>query len=620
MDKLLTYAGYDPQSGPHIFPIETTSLRLVKMATALHPDIQQYMVNAKPIVGKTQMLIDALGNAEFWGPNVNGDLFNTPSLAHEGEDYGHRTFEIYAHPFKSHVNKNPDRAYGDKVTMARYFAPTGRVQLIVAYHNNKAADIINDVDEGNYPSVSMGCRVPNDRCSICGNLAKTRAEYCEHLKYQMNKILSDGRVVGAWNDKPKFFDISVVLIGAEKQSHILKKVAHAGSYEISSALAGERMYGPAKSASQTKDADIDKDVPSNIPPTERFPPTGRAQLGHLMDGMSEAKGTEQTMDPKVLDALSDFDLPQIFSTLAAVGIPLKPHEFQKIMLIKLGHAEHAREFWNEGIVFDESAGAMTDHEALHFQPAAVNEKVAMLFRPYLAERSILPDALEHRLDNFEKRAEDWYGEASRPSSNNHYLSMLPLMLGLAGAYKLVKHKLPAPVGIDRAMAAHPWLLPLLIGMGVTGSTVLRGLLTPIQMHNQRLIDTVGGGKYAAVKTAVPWLTLGALPATYAYSGVQRHRAMQGEHLNWLDRQIALRPELAGIAALLAAPKAARAVRAVGKFVKGASVPLDLAAYAVGSGTRLMPAALAGAAIDLGILKGIEKIIKRRSTRDANFTQ
>lgn len=940
------------------------------------------------------MLIDALGAGEYWGQNVNGDIFPEAALEHDGPDYGARTFELYAHPFKHHANKDPARAYGDKVTMARYYKPTGRVQLIVAYHNDKAKDIIEDVDGGNYPSVSMGARVPNDRCfpagtlvrtvgghrpiesimvgdlvlthrgrlrkvtavirsktdalavikgsglpaitsttehpyyilprdtirtcygsangnkrrhviagetcslckkrvefspgfvaaedvrpgdyalhpvdqcgsvftvgvqvarllgyyagdgfivrqrtgrkkdgdyrdmginitsnihrqshvdrvvstilevstgepklyehaeknaveirlydqelaatmdryvgrysaekrlsedvfawhreeklnflggyidtdgsvdasgniritsinrglildaqrlahsvgipastvfhgmpestfgepvrtwavyipgsratelspfservkacehtekkwsssssfffngywcsrvisvtvketgadvynlsveedesyiaegyavhncTICGNLAKTRANYCEHAKYQMGKILSDGRQVGVINDRPKFFDISVVLVGAEKASHILKKVAQSQrAYAVSSAEAWDKLSGDKVSA-QTKDADIDKEVPSNLPPDEQVRP-----VSELMDAASDVKNTEKTISGKELDDLAGFPMKELYSTLAALGIPLKPHEFQRVMLVKSGQRKLAEELWRDGVVFDESSGVPPrDSTGLTYDPRAVNEKIAFMLRPYLRERSIYPEAIEARVVGFEKRAEDWYNQKARQPPPS---LLIPVMVTLAGAYKMFKDRLPQVQrgAFERSVEAHPWLLPLLLGLGFATAAAARTALTPIQLHNQAPFDGSVYAKYAVDKSA-SWKRLGVIPAAYAYSGVQRHRAMQGEHLNWLDRTVAQRPEIAALGGFLLAPSLGRGLKRVG-LSKGASAAGDLAMMSVASGPKFIPGVLAGMAIDMGVVKGLQSIAGRRKRHNAD---
>lgn len=606
IEKLVTFDGYD-RNGPHIFPLETTPVRMIKLATALHPDIQAYVNKAKPVPGKTQMLIDALGAAEYWGQNVNGDLFPEAALSHDGPDYGARTFELYGHPFKHHVNKDPARAFGDKVAMARYHKPTGRVQLIVAYHNDKAKDIIEDVDQGNYPAVSMGARVPFDVCTICGHRAKTRAEYCEHAKYQMGKILGDGRQVGVVNTMPKFFDISVVLVGAEKASHVLKKVAYAKpAYAISSAEAWDKLSG-VKSAVQTKDADIDKRVESNVPPAEQVRP-----ISELMDAASDVKNTEKTISAEKLDQVADLPMKEIFSTLAALGIPLKPHEFQRILLVKMGHAALARRLWDEGCVFDEATGTMPKRAGeMTFDVHSVNEKLAFALRGHLADRSVYPELLEARLGGFEKRAEDWYNSKRKPQATSSYQALLPVMITMAGAYRMFKDRLPEVQrgAFDRALEAHPWLLPLLIGAGVASAAAARTALTPIQLHAQGPFDQSDLSKYSADKSA-SWKRLGIVPAVYAYSGVQRHRAMRGEHLNWLDRKVAERPELAALGSFVAAPRVIGAAKKVG-LMKGASLAGDAAMMSFASGPKFIPGVLAGLAIDLGAVKGLQAIARRR---------
>lgn len=606
IEKLVTFEGYDRQ-GPHIFPLETTSVRLIKLATALHPDVQGYINKAKPVPGKTQMLIDALGAAEYWGQNVNGDLFPEAALEHDGPDYGAKTFELYGHPFKHHVNKDPARAYGDKVAMARYHKPTGRVQLIVAYHNDKAKDIIEDVDEGNYPAVSMGARVPFDVCTICGNRAKTRANYCEHAKFMMGKILGDGRQVGVVNTMPKFFDISVVLVGAEKASHVLKKVAYAKpAYRLGSAEAWDKLSG-VKAAVQTKDADIDKSVPSNVPKDEQVRP-----VSELMDAATDVKNTESTISPEKLDQMAGLPMKEIFSTLAALGIPLKPHEFQRIMLVKIGRAALAQQLWNEDVVFNEAAGTMPKNAGdMTFDVQSVNEKLAFLLRPHLADRSVYPELLEARVDNFEKRAEDWYNSKKKAQSSSSYQALLPVMITMAGAYRMFKDRLPEVQrgAFDRAIEAHPWLLPLLIGAGVASAAAARTALAPIQLHAQGPFDQSDLSKYSADKSA-SWKRLGVIPAAYAYSGVQRHRAMRGDHLNWLDRKVAERPELAALGSFIAAPKVIGAAKKVG-LLKGASLAGDAAMMSFASGPKFIPGVLAGLAIDLGVVKGLQGIARRR---------
>ncbi len=77
--------------------------------------------------------------------------------------------------------------------------------------------------------VSMGCRIDYSVCSICGNKAKTAAQYCAHINHQRGKVFDDGKKVYEINIGPKFHDISAVLNGADKvaKAYINQFSAHA---------------------------------------------------------------------------------------------------------------------------------------------------------------------------------------------------------------------------------------------------------------------------------------------------------------------------------------------------------------------------------------------------------
>lgn len=155
MDKLLLFPGRTDK-GIFTYVIDAEKNYLEKTAAEYHPTIASYINSAKPIKGKTQILLTALGAGEWWGCNVNGDYFPEIALAHEGDKYGYKTFEHYAKVFKHHVNKDPKAAYGD-ISLAVYNPVFHRAELIVALDNSRAPDIAQRIDNGEYPDVSMGC-------------------------------------------------------------------------------------------------------------------------------------------------------------------------------------------------------------------------------------------------------------------------------------------------------------------------------------------------------------------------------------------------------------------------------------------------------------------------------
>lgn len=185
----------------------------------------------------------AMGNSDQYGFNRNGDYFAGDVL----EKRAH-TFVTHGHVYREHRNKDPQKALG-QVKWAGY-DPKGmqRVELIIHMDKDKAEEEYQMAKEGKALNFSMSCKVPNDRCSCCGNEAKSVARYCDHLKYNMGKYL-DGfnKYAFAYNDVPTFFDISRVKVPADriarhleymfKDDESMAKKASAGETLIPSAIA-----------------------------------------------------------------------------------------------------------------------------------------------------------------------------------------------------------------------------------------------------------------------------------------------------------------------------------------------------------------------------------------------
>lgn len=220
-----------------------------EMRSKLHPAVQDFIKGIIPTPAGIYVLVNALGAGEYWGSNVNGDLFPEKALIHSPPNwdklspeemrqvgsswkYGFPTF-MRAYPYKHHVNKDPSRAFG-RVELAVWNPKMKRVELVVYLDRAlcmkfDAMDVIERIERGEFPDVSMGCKVPGDICTICENFAKTTANYCVHAKTMLNKILPDGRKVAVRNDEPAFFDISFVFIGADKTAKVMAKLAQKGN-------------------------------------------------------------------------------------------------------------------------------------------------------------------------------------------------------------------------------------------------------------------------------------------------------------------------------------------------------------------------------------------------------
>ena len=409
MDKLLEVPAFDEFGKPNtrIIPRMSASV-FEKTAGSLPAEVKDYLERLEPDPQFLYLLVVALGAADFWGSNVNGDAFfekdllgiQTPMEAGRNPTpYSgvplprYKTF-LSAHIFKHHVNKDPENSFG-KVDLPIYDKDMHRVLLILAVNKQKAPDIVNDIDKNGSVVWSMGTKVPWDECSVCHQRSKKVDEYCEHLKTAMNDTWSNGHKVYAINTMPRFFDISRVLIPADRTAMTLMKVASAhtsskaplrdddtgcGAYSfghrsVPSAIIAERVkVAQAKMAAEKKEGEITKHVPAVTVSKDLSDDADRAkikQLKGLGDRAHLISKTEKDLARETLEKLSAFPLHQILSSMAGCGMIAKVGEFTRIVAIKMQHGESVKDMMP---IVDEGA----------IKTAAVE-----LLLPFMAERSAL---------------------------------------------------------------------------------------------------------------------------------------------------------------------------------------------------------------------------------------
>lgn len=175
----------------------------------------------------------ALGAYEKWGFNRNGDGFLERVL----RKY-HDTFVKFARQFRNHKNKDPKISFGT-IKLSAYNPHMHRVELLIGLNGSEEAARRNGglladrelekLAKGEDLPGSMACRVPNDRCSYCGNVASTREEYCKAATCQAGgcydnltklvKVAGDIHHVGVFNDHPCFFDYSHVFRPADPTAY-----------------------------------------------------------------------------------------------------------------------------------------------------------------------------------------------------------------------------------------------------------------------------------------------------------------------------------------------------------------------------------------------------------------
>jgi hypothetical protein len=679
MDKLLTFETHTDK-GVFLYTLGEGRDQgyLTKTAGAgdFHPEIANYINNCKSIPGQIQVLLTALGAGEYWGSNVNGDFFPADSLRHSGADFGHKTFETMAHVYKHHINKDPAKSYG-KVLLSVWNERMKRVELIVTLEESKAPDLVEKINNGEYPEVSMGCKVPYDVCSICGNKAKTRKDYCDHLRYSMNKIPpGHSKVAYALNTLPKFFDISFVLIGADRIAKVMKKVANSGSgkshplYGVSSAqvadsvktasanlVSDEDKTGITKTARKlglSKRAEMTKEVPSNL--------DGNT-VGRLVEmakkGPEALQPFEPEMPKKIIIHMTSNNrgmegLSKVLSTLLHLGVVPKPQEFQNIALRSLGKADLADEYDRLGLTFDpegkiSKSQACTCNDALKIVPEKIDGTVAKLIEPMMEDRSYCRPLLARRVIRLVKLAEQ--GNLTYPrdghvkiasEEESSKIGLLPMMATLTGLYMAMKHKLPQEdvSGMTKLLYDHPALIAAL-GVGtVAGAKQMFGRTVkgkfdfdpdkePITMGSwQEEIHRKNSNPI--VKTAGPAAsfmkrTLIGAPLLYMASGVMDvNRARNPyEQEGAISGFIRKHPDVASAAlageALMGLPVTRRLKGLVGsgsKFLrKTGSISdeaLSTAVFSLAFPGSSAAVRAATTAVDYGIISGIEKLLSMKN--------
>ncbi len=674
MDKILTFQTQN-EKGVFLYTIGEGRDHeyLTKTASqGFHTEIQKYIDQAQKMEGKTQLLLTALGAYEYWGQNINGDGFPVAALSHVGQDYGYKTFEHYAKIYKHHVNKDPAKSYGD-VALSVWNEKMKRVELIVILDNAKAPDLVERIDNGEYPEVSMGTKVPYDVCSICGNKAKTRAQYCDHLRYHMNKIPPGySKIAYAINTMPRFFDISFVLIGADRIARVMKKVAHLHpQFGVSSAEAAEKerpmekiAYGLSRSKiAARKTAEIEKEIPSNVSPNtiKKIEDIGSR-------GVEALQPLEKDIPKRTIIIISSINSPgpsnlnRVLSTLGMLGIMPKPREFQQIALRSLGKGSMADDFERKGYCFENGSypserQQRTFDNQINIGHQNFDPHIFDLIKSILPDRSYVKPLLHKRVIKLVKLAEE--GKLNYPKTEHVKTAMFDkdpddrnpigvstVMLTIAGLYMAMKKKTPEATmsGMDKLISTNPGVAAAL-GIGtITGLNALfaREVKGKYDLHpdhkatpslswqqdimrkNQSPITKTGG--LENLKSLGRRLMFG-VPAVYIGSESLRQKRARNPYQqeSTIGKTIRKYPDLIGLGIAGEAIAGRPITKGISKGLKRglsflskrASISDDLKSTAIYSlafpGSSLAVRGTAWA-IDQGIMSGIEKLLKHKGSK------
>ena len=305
-----------------------------------------YIKSVSPEPGKTHLLLLAMGAEETYGPNRNGDGFSeypVPARGKEATARGerwwvapgqeltqtYRTFESNpARAFRHHQNKDPDKASG-YVKRAFWNPRMHRVELLTVIDNEKDAEWVERVEQGEFPAVSMGCRIKYDVCSRCGNRAPSRAEYCKHA-LAMNQVNPDGTKNFVYNPDSDFFDISRVFRPADRIGYTLKKVAEAATVRLAADLGSEVESAGRKMAAARKLSEMSKVIRGEPVAASTLPRGERSLAIRFRDFAGPRLSGSPELPSRVVQAAAlspGVGLRGVVTTADRAGVILKDAEF-----------------------------------------------------------------------------------------------------------------------------------------------------------------------------------------------------------------------------------------------------------------------------------------------------
>lgn len=151
------------------------------------------------------------------GSNDNGDFFSHEELIKK-----YKTF-IGKSVFVDHDNENVENARG--IIIDAVYNNKGKyVELLKAVDKKAYPELARGIELGYITDTSMGCRCGSSICSICGNIAVSEEDFCEHIKNYKGSTFN-GLPVWEDNRDIEFFEDSFVTTGADRDAKILERVA-----------------------------------------------------------------------------------------------------------------------------------------------------------------------------------------------------------------------------------------------------------------------------------------------------------------------------------------------------------------------------------------------------------
>ena len=278
------------------------------------------------------------------------------------------------------------------------------------------------------------CKVAYDVCSICGNKAKRRDEYCAHIRHDKKKIYPDGKQPYMINYNPTFFDISIVKRRADRIAYVLDKVASVNSGDSTISYHKYNEFenldqsvipfapDPERAVFDWEDEPVEKaagihepTLGEKIAMIKRINSDAVRVLNKgIMKSLPALEAEEPDLPPAMLDRIAaKYSIPDILKSFIMSAIPLKPREFTRIIIVNQGLPLES---------YDSVLRGVLRAKATELPAASSQNEITSLLEPFLTSRSSFLPAILARIEKLLQRKEKTAGIKLDPMSSYYGLN------------------------------------------------------------------------------------------------------------------------------------------------------------------------------------------------------
>jgi hypothetical protein len=289
-----------------------------------------------------------------------------------------------------------------------------------------------------------------DRCKVCGKIAEVKVLWAEGRGYQPACEEHKEQVAVPFKRKDDFSGFKKYKNApTEKEKTASDRCSCYGFGDDCGGtlekFAEVIFPGAQKSASHRKVSELIKSIPAG--------PFTKKTLPRL-------EKNERDIPNEMLDRMGDMDLKDALSTPAMMGIILKPREFQRVMLVRIGEKSLADELDQKGEVFGPSSDI---DESLEMSPTSNSLlKELLLALNLFRDRSAAHMLLSRRAVDVDKKHSVDSFDKEKTSSIRYEEE--PLMRKLSAAYNGYRRSIiKKAADIEKYLAFDPQLNSTLFG-------------------------------------------------------------------------------------------------------------------------------------------------------------